>query len=107
MAAVIEMHDRWNADLSTPKLNRWLEGVIQKHPPPIVEGRRPRPRFMRQVAQRPPTFALFGNKLVSLPDDYQRYLVNSLRETFGLQGVVVRLQMRASNNPYDSKRSRE
>jgi GTP-binding protein len=50
---------------------------------------------------------LFGNKLVSLPDDYQRYLVNSLRETFGLQGVVVRLQMRASNNPYDSKRSRE
>jgi GTPase len=107
MAAVIEMHDRWNADLPTPKLNRWLEGVIQKHPPPIVEGRRPRPRFMRQVAQRPPTFALFGNKLVSLPDDYQRYLVNSLRETFGLQGVVVRLQMRASNNPYDSKRSRE
>ncbi len=106
MQAIVTMHDRWNADLSTPKLNRWLEGVVQAHPPPIVQGKRPRPRFMRQVGQRPPTFAIFGNKLVSLPDDYQRYLVNSLRETFGLQGVVVRLQMRASTNPYDDRKRR-
>ncbi|MBI3505426.1 MAG: ribosome biogenesis GTPase Der [Proteobacteria bacterium] len=106
MEAVITMHDRWNADLPTPQLNRWLEGVTSKHPPPIVQGRRPRPRFMRQVGLRPPTFAIFGNKLVSLPDSYQRYLVNSLRETFGLQGVVVRLQLRASNNPYDEKKKR-
>ena len=106
MEAVVTMHDRWNADLSTPQLNRWLEGVVQAHPPPIVSGRRPRPRFMRQVGQRPPTFAIFGNKLVSLPDSYQRYLVNSLRETFGLEGVVVRLQLRASSNPYDDKKKR-
>ncbi|MBL8832647.1 MAG: ribosome biogenesis GTPase Der, partial [Rhodospirillales bacterium] len=106
MEGVVTMHDRWNADLSTPQLNRWLEGVVQAHPPPIVSGRRPRPRFMRQVGQRPPTFAIFGNKLVSLPDSYQRYLVNSLRETFGLEGVVVRLQLRASNNPYDDRKKR-
>lgn len=106
MAAIVTMHERWNADLPTPKLNRWLEGVVQAHPPPIVQGKRPRPRFMRQVGQRPPTFAIFGNKLVSLPDDYQRYLVNSLRETFGLQGVVVRLQLRASTNPYDDRKRR-
>jgi GTP-binding protein len=106
MEAVVTMHDRWNADLATPQLNRWLEGVVQAHPPPIVSGRRPRPRFMRQVGQRPPTFAIFGNKLVSLPDSYQRYLVNSLRETFGLEGVVVRLQLRASSNPYDDKKKR-
>ncbi len=106
MEGIVTMHDRWNADLSTPQLNRWLEGVVQAHPPPIVSGRRPRPRFMRQVGQRPPTFAIFGNKLVSLPDSYQRYLVNSLRETFGLEGVVVRLQLRASNNPYDDKKKR-
>ena len=106
MEGIVTMHDRWNADLPTPQLNRWLEGVVQGHPPPIVSGRRPRPRFMRQVGQRPPTFAIFGNKLVSLPDSYERYLVNSLRETFGLQGVVVRLQLRASTNPYDDKKKR-
>ena len=29
---------------------------------------------MTQVKSRPPTFALFGNQLDALPEDYQRYL---------------------------------
>ncbi|MFN8758091.1 MAG: ribosome biogenesis GTPase Der [Tagaea sp.] len=102
MKAVVGAHERWNADLSTPKLNRWLEGVTQAHPPPLVRGLRPRLRFCRQVGVRPPTIALFGNKLTELPGDYQRYLINSLRETFDLPGTVVRLQLRAGKNPYAS-----
>lgn len=100
MKAIVGAHDRWNADLSTSKLNRWLEGVTQAHPPPLVRGLRPRLRFCRQVGVRPPTIALFGNKLTELPGDYQRYLINSLRETFDIPGTVVRLQLRASKNPY-------
>jgi GTP-binding protein len=64
-------------------------------------GRRPRLRFARQVAQRPPTIALFGNKLTTLPDDYLRYLANSLRDAFDLPGTPVRFQLRASENPFD------
>ena len=100
MKAVVGAHDRWNADLPTSKLNRWLEGVTQAHPPPLVRGLRPRLRFCRQVGVRPPTIALFGNKLTELPGDYQRYLINSLRETFDIPGTGVRLQLRASKNPY-------
>lgn len=102
MKAIVGAHERWNADLSTPRLNRWLEGVTQAHPPPLVRGLRPRLRFCRQVGVRPPTIALFGNKLTELPGDYQRYLINSLRETFDLPGTVVRLQLRAGKNPYAS-----
>jgi GTP-binding protein len=104
MKAVVGAHDRWNVDLPTPKLNRWLEGVTQAHPPPLVRGLRPRLRFCRQVGARPPTIALFGNKLTDLPGDYQRYLINSLRETFDIPGTVVRLQLRASKNPYKDGR---
>jgi GTP-binding protein len=93
----------WNSDLPTPKLNRWLEGVTEAHPPPLVSGRRPRLRFARQVAQRPPTIALFGNKLTTLPDDYLRYLANSLREAFDLPGTPIRFQLRASENPFDQR----
>jgi GTPase len=100
MKAIVGAHDRWNAEFSTSKLNRWLEGVTQAHPPPLVRGLRPRLRFCRQVGVRPPTIALFGNKLVDLPGDYQRYLINSFRDTFEIPGTVVRLQMRASKNPY-------
>jgi GTP-binding protein len=100
MKAVIDAYTVWNKRVATPKLNRWLEGVTESHPPPLVSGRRPRLRFMKQTTTRPPTFAIFGAKLTSLPDDYTRYLTNSLRETFGLEGIPVRIILRQTENPY-------
>jgi GTP-binding protein len=35
-----------------------------------------------------------------LPDSYLRYLGNSLRETFDLPGVPLRLLPRTGDNPY-------
>ncbi|MCA0451672.1 MAG: ribosome biogenesis GTPase Der [Proteobacteria bacterium] len=104
MEAVVTAHERWNTDLPAAKLNRWLAGVTQAHPPPLVRGLRPRLRFCRQVSTRPPTIALFGSKMPDLPGDYQRYLINSLRDTFELPGTVIRLQLRASKNPYVEER---
>jgi GTP-binding protein len=100
MKAVIDAYELWNTRLPTPKLNRWLEGVTESHPPPLVSGRRPRLRFMKQTTTRPPTFAIFGAKLTTLPDDYLRYLTNSLRETFALEGIPVRIVLRQTENPY-------
>jgi GTP-binding protein len=100
MKAILDAYAVWNKRLSTPKLNRWLEDVTESHPPPLVSGRRPRLRFMKQTTIRPPTFAIFGAKLTTLPDDYLRYLTNSLRETFGLEGVPVRIMLRQTENPY-------
>jgi GTP-binding protein len=101
--AVFEAFDTWNTELPTSKLNRWLEGVVSAHPPPVVQGRRPRMRFCRQTNTRPPTVALFGNKLVALPDDYLRYLENSLRDTFDLPGTPIRFVLRQTENPYAEK----
>jgi GTPase len=98
--AVTESFETWNTRVSTPALNRWLSGVTEAHPPPLVQGRRPRLRFMRQVATRPPTFAIFGAKLTTLPDDYLRYLTNGLRDTFKLPGTVIRIVLRQTENPY-------
>ena len=100
MQEVVAAYESWNVELPTRKLTRWLEGVEAAHPPPLVRGRRPRLLFCRQVAQRPPTIAIFGRQLTTLPDDYLRYLANSLRETFDLPGTVIRFQLRQSENPY-------
>ncbi|HTY70710.1 MAG TPA: ribosome biogenesis GTPase Der [Alphaproteobacteria bacterium] len=98
--AVVDGFETWNTRLPTPPLNRWLGGMTESHPPPLVRGRRPRLRFMRQVATRPPTFAIFGAKLTTLPDDYLRYLTNGLRDTFKLRGTVIRIVLRQTENPY-------
>jgi len=66
----------------------------------MVGGRPNRLRYMTQTKARPPTFALWCSRPDDMPDDYQRYLINSLREDTGLGGVPIRLMLRTSKNPY-------
>jgi len=104
MEGVMQMHALWNKRISTSKINRWLSGVLSNHPPPAVSGRRIKLRYMTQTKTRPPQFTLFGNQLDALPESYRRYLVNSIRESFELPGVPVRLNVRTNENPFDKGR---
>ena len=100
MPKLFEIYDLWNKRVSTGKLNRWLRDVVGEHPPPMVEGRRLKIRYVTQVKARPPTFAVFVSKPNALPDSYGRYLTNRLRDAFGLDAVPIRLLLRAGKNPY-------
>ncbi len=101
MDAVIQTHKVWNKRMTTSKINRWLEDALEQHPPPALDrGRRIRIRYATQVKARPPTFVLFTSKPDQLPESYTRYLINSLRETFELPGVPIRIHLRAGKNPY-------
>ncbi|MCM8733889.1 GTPase Der [Azospirillum sp. TSH7] len=97
---VLETYTVWNRRIPTAQLNRWIEGVLEHHPPPLVEGRRVKIRYVTQVKTRPPTFALFVNKPLDLPESYQRYLTTHLRDSFDMPGVPVRLLLRKGKNPY-------
>jgi GTP-binding protein len=100
LPAVRAVHAIWNTRVATAALNRWFEAALERHTPPLVEGRRLKLRYMTQAKARPPTFILFGTRAERLPEDYQRYLVNGLRESFELPGVPIRLQLRGTTNPY-------
>ena len=90
----------WQLRISTGRLNRWLEVMLEAHPPPLVQGRRLRIRYMTQIKSRPPTFALFVSRPADLPESYLRYLIGGLRDEFGLTGIPVRMVMRKGKNPY-------
>ena len=98
--AINEIQKIWQTRISTGQLNRWLEPMLEAHPPPLVQGRRLRIRYMTQIKSRPPTFALFVSRPLDLPESYLRYLVGGLRQDFGLHGVPIRMVMRKGNNPY-------
>lgn len=100
MATVVEAVEHWSARISTGRLNRWLERTLERHPPPAVAGRRIKIRYVTQAKARPPTFVAFCSRPQELPAAYQRYLINSLRETFELPGVPIRLLLRKTDNPY-------
>jgi len=98
--AILDVFEVWNRRVPTAKLNRWLEEILEHHQPPMVSGRRVKVRYMTQPKTRPPTFALFVSHSAGLPESYQRYLANSLREDFNLWGIPLRLVVRKGKNPY-------
>ena len=93
----------WNHRVGTAALNRWFEGALERFPPPLVEGRRLKLRYITQVKARPPSFALFGTRAEATPETYCRYLANSMRETFKLPGTPIRISLRGTVNPYADK----
>jgi len=100
LPAVRAAHASWDKRVSTGALNRWLESALERHQPPLVGGRRLKLRYMTQAKARPPTFIVFGSRAEQTPEDYQRYLVNGLREAFEFPGTPIRLQFRGTENPY-------
>lgn len=101
MEAVFAAVEKWNTRISTGQLNRWLETMLERNPPPAPSGRRIKIRYATQVRTRPPTISLFGNQLDHLPESYVRYLMNGLRESFELWGTPLRFNRRGSRNPFD------
>jgi GTPase len=101
MTAVFAADEVWNRRVATADINRWLVAVQQRHPPPLVDGRRLRLRYITQVNTRPPSFALFASRPGELPDAYRRYLINALRRDFDLPGTPIRMMLRKGKNPYD------
>jgi GTP-binding protein len=100
LPAVRKAHDIWNTRVPTGELNRWFEAALERHAAPLVDGRRLKLRYMTQAKARPPTFIVFGTRAEQTPEDYRRYMVNGLRESFNLPGTPVRLQFRGTKNPY-------
>jgi GTP-binding protein len=100
MPAVFKTHSDWSTKVKTRDLNDWLHMAIERHPPPAVGGRRIKPKYMAQTKARPPTFVLFASRADQLPESYRRYLINSIRESFDLPGVPIRVTVKSNKNPY-------
>jgi GTP-binding protein len=101
MPAVLQAHATWSVKVKTKDLNTWLALATQRHPPPAVDGKRIKPKYMAQTKARPPTFVLMASRAEAMPEQYKRYLVNNLRESFDLPGTPIRLLVKSgSENPY-------
>ena len=100
MNEVMIMYNKWNTKISTARINKWLNIIQQRNPPPLKSGRVIKIKYCTQVNIRPPTFVFFTNLLGDFNESYKRYLLNNLREEFDLNGVPLRLMFKNSKNPY-------
>lgn len=104
MSAVLKVYDRWNTRIPTSPLNQWFADVQEQNQPPLGKNkRRIKLKYITQAKTRPPSFYIFSSNPEGLPESYLRYLINSLRDTFDLGGIPIRITVRKSDNPYKDK----
>lgn len=91
------------AQLSTPKLTRILMAAVEKQPPPRAGVSRPKLRYAHQGGSNPPLIVIHGNALDHVSSTYQRYLENTFRTAFQLEGTPLRVEFKTGRNPYAGK----
>ena len=92
----------WNVNearksrINTKLLNEWLIKTINAHPVSSTQGKTIKLKFITQVHEAPPVFAIFCNYPKLISTAYRRYLENELYDHFNLSGVPVKLSFRDS-----------
>ena len=80
--------------LPTGKLNRFLEDLTKRHPPPVYRRKEIKLFYISQPFTAPPTFTIFTNSAKGIPENYRRFLENQLRAYGDFEGVPLKLLFR-------------
>jgi len=86
--------DQFSTRVGTGVVNRAIQQIIDKHPPPMAGRGRLKFLYATQSRTRPPTFIVFVNRPEMLHFSYERFLINQLRESFGLTSTPIRITFR-------------
>jgi GTP-binding protein len=92
-----EFYEKTSRQFGTGELNRFIQKILLKNPPPLVNGKRLTIYYMTQLKSFPPTFIFFINNKALVKLTYENYLTNQFRSYFGLSGIPIRFIFRNKN----------
>jgi len=92
--AIDAVWTQYNTRVPTPLLNRALEDVVRKTPPPSVGGKNLKLFYATQISVQPPTFVIFANRPDSIRTSYKRYLINQFRANLKLDLIPIKMHFR-------------
>ena len=104
LAAVDQAFAAAMAKIPTPKLTRALQAAVEQQQPPKSGRFRPKMRYAHQGGSNPPIVVIHGSGLDGVKGPYKRYLENTFRKVFKLQGTPLRIELRSSVNPFEGIR---
>ncbi len=92
-------------ELQTGRLTAILAEAVQRHEPPMVNGRRIKLRLAHAGGHQPPIIVIHGKQTEALSQSYIRYLTHAYHKALKIVGTPIRLQFKTDNNPYEGKRN--
>jgi GTP-binding protein len=101
--SVEEAYQSATTRVGTAVLTRILKMATEDHQPPLIRGRRVKPKYAHAGGYNPPIIVVHGNLVNELPDSYKRYLINYYRKSLEIMGTPIRIQFQSSDNPYEGK----
>ena len=102
VARIGDMVDRclvqWRRRIPTAEVNRFLLEVVERYPPPVLKrNKRIKFYYATQADTQPPRFIFSTNAHKQIPESYQRYILNRIRERYTFAGTPIRLHFRPSH----------
>lgn len=94
MQLICDVDAQNGARVPTGVLNEMLARATARMQPPSDKGRRLKIFYLTQASTRPPTFVAFVNSKQLFHFSYQRFIINQIRENFGLDHTPIRLVVR-------------
>ncbi len=89
------VYQNFSQRIPTKKLNNFLQRIIRTSPPPIYKGKEIKFYYISQPLTKQPTFVIFTNEIMGVPENYRRFLQNKMREEFPLEGTPVKIIFRS------------
>jgi len=94
MPAIISSFENASREIKTSALNDVITDAYMLHPAPSYKGRRLKIYFVNQSGIKPPKFTFNVNDKGLVHFSYERYLENTLRENFKLEGTPIMIQFK-------------
>lgn len=91
MDEIAYVEEKINFRVSTRDLNDFFFSAIRKAPAPVYGNNNVKFFYLTQTYQKPPAFIAFANHPDGVTTSYRRFLINQLKEEFGLQGIPIRI----------------
>ncbi|NDL65748.1 ribosome biogenesis GTPase Der [Acerihabitans arboris] len=92
--------------ISTAMLTKIMQMAVEEHQPPLVRGRRVKPKYAHAGGYNPPIVVIHGTQVKNLPDSYKRYLMNYFRRSLQIMGTPIRIQFNEGENPFAGKHNK-
>ncbi len=105
MRAVNRAHESATCEMTSSQLTRTLEQAYASYQPPMVRGHTPKLRYAHPGGHNPPTIVIHGTRTKHIADGYRRYLENTFRKRYRLEGTPVRIEFRDGDNPFAGRRN--
>ena len=97
MPAIISSYENARREIKTSVLNDVIGDAALLHPAPSYKGRRLKIYFVNQSGVLPPKFTFNVNNKGLVHFSYERYLENTLRDNFELEGTPIVIQFKNKN----------